>query len=343
MPDQRTRGLECLIEPHLTVDVATVAAGVVKEIRVDRGHFVKSGQVLAQLESEIEKANLAYARAKADYSSKKYQRVVELHKEQMISSQQLEETKAENEVAQAELKKAAEILGQRTIVSPLSGVIVERYVSPGEFVENKKIVKVAQVQPLNVELIAPVAMMGAFAPGNPMQVSPEGPTAGPFEARVKLVDRVIDAASGTFRVRLELPNPQSQISAGIRCKAWLVETQHAKVDKPKPTSGLPKTSKPVSAKSVMSGPIVGKQQPVELKRAPDEAAAPKAKKPPAAATPATPDTDAATANVAAGVSEASAPHVEAATTPAESEPAAPKAPKSTLRVPVDVPPWTGWE
>jgi multidrug efflux pump subunit AcrA (membrane-fusion protein) len=48
----------------------------------------------------------------------------------------------------------------------------------------------------------------------------EAPT-GSYDARVTIIDRVIDSASSTFRVRLELPNPNHRIPAGLRCKVGL--------------------------------------------------------------------------------------------------------------------------
>ena len=50
------------------------------------------------------------------------------------------------------------------------------------------------------------------------EVRPEKPGGGVLEASVKIVDRVVDAASGTFGVRLELPNPEYRLSAGLKCK-----------------------------------------------------------------------------------------------------------------------------
>lgn len=218
-------GVDCLIEPYATVEVATAASGIVKSVTVDRGHAVKSGQVLVQLDAEVERANVARERARVDFASKKYDRMKHLFKEQMVSEQQLEEAKSENDLAVAELRKATELLNQRTILSPLSGVVVEKYISPGELVENKKVVKLAQVHPLNVELIASVPMLGIFKSGTRMQIFPEGNASTPLEAEVKLVDRVVDAASGTFRVRLELPNPGHQVAAGVRCKAKLMQVK----------------------------------------------------------------------------------------------------------------------
>jgi membrane fusion protein (multidrug efflux system) len=50
------------------------------------------------------------------------------------------------------------------------------------------------------------------------KVIPEAPVGGEYIAEVKIVDRVIDAASGTFGVRLELPNPNHRLQAGLKCK-----------------------------------------------------------------------------------------------------------------------------
>jgi len=245
-PPPITPKLDCLIEPNMMVDLATSVSGIVKVVNVDRGDIVKTGQILAQLEAEVEKANVAHSRARVEFSTKKFHRMQELYKEQMVSAQQMEEAKTENDLAVAELRKATEMLHQRSVYSPFNGVVVERYVSPGELVEGKKVIKVAQINPLRVEVIAPIAMLGEFKMGAKMQVAPEGPVAGPFEARVHLVDRVIDAPSGTFRVRLALTNPRYQISAGVRCKAQLI----------KPIPEKPKGMRPKAKATKIKGGVV---------------------------------------------------------------------------------------
>ncbi len=218
--------LDCLIEPHTAVDVATAISGIVKDVLVDRGDLVKNEQVLAYLNDEVEKANLAQASARMAFSARKLKRMQTLSKKRMVSSEMLDEAKSENDLAKAELQKADALLKQRTILSPIQGVIVEKYVAKGELVENNKIVRIAQLDPLNVEIVAPVSMLGNFIKGATVQVYPEGPHKGPFDAHVARVDRVVDAASGMFRVRLNLPNPDYTISAGVRCKAVHQTNEH---------------------------------------------------------------------------------------------------------------------
>ena len=79
------------------------------------------------------------------------------------------------------------------------------------------ILKLAQLDPLYVEVIVPVSMLGKVAPGMLVLVTPELPLNTIVTAQVKVVDRVIDAASGTFGVRLELPNPKYALPAGLKC------------------------------------------------------------------------------------------------------------------------------
>jgi multidrug efflux pump subunit AcrA (membrane-fusion protein) len=95
--------------------------------------------------------------------------------------------------------------------------VVKRYKSPGEYVEDQPVLKIAQDDPLNVEVIAPLSLYGSIRVGMLGEVQPELPVGGKHLAQVTIVDEVIDAASGTFGVRLALPNPQHGLPAGLRC------------------------------------------------------------------------------------------------------------------------------
>jgi multidrug efflux pump subunit AcrA (membrane-fusion protein) len=104
------------------------------------------------------------------------------------------------------------------IKSPINGVVVERFLSPGEYIENQSIVKLAQIDPLNVEVVLPVSYFLQIKLGMKAKIIPEAPIGGQYIAEVKVIDRVIVAASGTFGVRLELSNPGYKLPAGLKCK-----------------------------------------------------------------------------------------------------------------------------
>ena len=125
-------------------------------------------------------------------------------------------------LAELELQRAKAELTRRTIRSPISGVVVERFLTPGEFTKEKPILKLAQIDPLRVEVFAPTALLNRITVGMRAQVMPDAPVSGTYEARVIIVDRVVNAASGTFGVRLELPNHGYRLPAGLKCTVHLL-------------------------------------------------------------------------------------------------------------------------
>jgi multidrug efflux pump subunit AcrA (membrane-fusion protein) len=112
------------------------------------------------------------------------------------------------------------------VFSPVDGVVVERHLSPGELVdrsENAVIVEVAQLDPLFIEVRVPQSMLSTLARGDKAVVRPESPVDREFECEIQTIDPVVDAATGTLRVRLALPNPDHRIPAGLHCTVRFLE------------------------------------------------------------------------------------------------------------------------
>ena len=238
---------ECLIEPNQVVQVSSPTEGLIEKIFVKRGDSVKAGQVLVQLESSAEisalklaeyraqmEGKIASARHRFDYATKKLARSDELVKQSFVSSEKREEAEAERAIAESDMRDALEnrelakrelqhnrdLLGRRTILSPFSGVVVDRMLNPGDLAEGgtgrKPILKLAFVDPLRVEVALPLEAVGKLRVGMTAQVTPEG-LGGSHVATITVVDSVFDSASGTFGVRLDLPNRDKSVPAGVRC------------------------------------------------------------------------------------------------------------------------------
>lgn len=211
-------GYECFITPRVVVKVGSPVAGVLEKVEVERGDRVRNGQVIAELQSGLERAAVELARAKAEFDKRRVARNSELDQDELISEHERDEMRTQAVVSDLELAEAAERLNMRTIRSPIDGVVVERSHSPGELIQEAAIATIAQTDPLNVEVVLPVAVLGKIRLGDVAQVLPAAPVGGAYQAKVVIVDRVIDAASGTFGVRLELPNPGAKLPAGLRCR-----------------------------------------------------------------------------------------------------------------------------
>ncbi|MCX7891798.1 MAG: efflux RND transporter periplasmic adaptor subunit [Burkholderiales bacterium] len=245
-PAQST-DFDCIIEARQTVDIRSPVEGLIEKVAVERGEFVKKGQIVVTLESGPERAAVAIAKSKAeqqgavkaaearlDLARKKEIRAEELARQNFISPNALEEARTERSLAESELKvarenqklaelevqRAAELLNMRTIRSPVNGVVVDRYIKAGEFATTNvkdPILKIAEVDPLNVEVILPARLFGDIKRGTKAEVTPETPPRK-FIATVAVVDQVMNAAAGTFGVRLELRNPNLEVPAGARCR-----------------------------------------------------------------------------------------------------------------------------
>lgn len=237
---------DCVIEPWQVVKLASPVVGVIARLDVDRGDVVTKGQVLGKLEDGVEEATLALAEAKArnEYAIKaararleflrgKQRRTGQLvarsfasqasadeaQAEARVAEEQLNEAKLNLEIAKLEVGRAEEVLEQRTLYSPIDGIVVERLLVPGEYRnEQTPILTLAETSPLRVEVFVPTAFYGQIYEGSEALVFPEQPISGAYTAVVTVVDRVLDAASGTFGVRLRLPNPTLSLPAGVRCR-----------------------------------------------------------------------------------------------------------------------------
>lgn len=206
----------CLVVPSLEVNVGTPVDGVLEVVNVDRGDVVERGQLLARLNSGVESAAVSYVAAKVEFGTRKRERNEDLRRQQLISEQELDEIETERRLAQLELREREEQLRLRSIVSPMRGVVVERFRGRGDMVSREKIFRLAQLDPLHVEAVIPAQMFGKVKLGQKGRVGLEL-IGSELEATVSSVDRVIDPASGTFRVRLALPNPKYRIPSGLRC------------------------------------------------------------------------------------------------------------------------------
>ena len=245
--------LDCVIEPSEIVDVGVALPGVVQSILADRSDPIKKGDVLVKMDSGVEQAAAELAKARADlttaiklrketaaFGDLTQKRNQELFKKSAISIQEMDQLKTETRVAKlqvqqekdnkriAELqyRRARAVLNQRTIRSPFDGVVMDRFKAAGEYVDDEPLLRVAQLNPLHVEVIIPVVHLGKVKPGMKAEVNTLFSGAKGYVATVERVDTVADTASGTYGVRLSLENPDNQIPAGLRCQmSFLPETE----------------------------------------------------------------------------------------------------------------------
>jgi RND family efflux transporter MFP subunit len=277
-------GLDCVINPHKIFDLGTGVPGVIHKINVERSDYVEAEQVVAELDTEVERASVAVAKARAEISSelalgqlnvafdmRRKERIADLYKAKSVSIQSKEDAELEAELSLRRLDEAHEQeniralelwraqarLEQKIVRSPFSGYVLKKFKSEGEYIEDQPIVRIAQLDKLNVEVIAPMDLFGKIKVGMVADVYPESFAGGPRRAEVSVVDRMGDIASGTFGVRLSLANEDYAIPAGLKCTL--------KFDQAQPAAAIANSSSPeqVETREQHSVPLVSADNPLQ--------------------------------------------------------------------------------
>jgi len=245
-------GHACLIEPFQKIELRSPVEAQIESVLVERGAVVHKGQELVRLVSGVEEAAKAAAEyrtrmqgqvrtaeTKVSYLKQKLRRREDLIHQNFISGQDRDDTASElllaeaevviakddKELAALEYRRQTELVQQRHLRSPFSGVVTDRLQNPGELAQigetARPILKLAQTHPLRVDVILPVALYGKIKTGVKAEVLTDAPLSGRYWATIRIVDKVVDSASGTFGVRLELANPKGDIPAGVKCRVRL--------------------------------------------------------------------------------------------------------------------------
>ena len=239
----------CLLKPRQVIQLGSSVFGVINSITVDRGDAVQKDQVLAKLNTTVEEAQLALDRFRAANTTPIEAARTEMawHERELARRQRLvgnmfsranevdeivtkieqariaiRRGEIEQRMAELEAGRTEAALNLRILRSPLDGVVTEIKLMPGEFIhEQATIMTIAQVDPLNVDLVVASEHHGAIKVGMVAEVGLAAPVNRNVAATVDAVDPVIDPASDTFRIRLAFPNPGNAIPAGVRCTAHL--------------------------------------------------------------------------------------------------------------------------
>ncbi len=241
-----TESFPCIIAPSESVEVGSSVTGLLASIRVERSDTIKKGDVIARIDSGVERKTVDLATLRTrdasevqtaiiarEFAKRERNRLLLLFRKNLVSKQELDKAVTELELAERkleqararaaqageELKVAKAQLSRRVIRSPIDGIVAERYLSEGQRVRDQPLVKIIKVDPLHVEVVVPAAWYQRIHRGDTMSITPGLPGFDAREGKVIIIDKIIDAASNTFRVTLELDNPDLAIPAGARCTA----------------------------------------------------------------------------------------------------------------------------
>ncbi len=224
----RDGSISTFLETTATLEArnsATLVArreGPVVAVAAEEGQWMREGAVLARLDDKearlaVERAELALAVAKREA-----ERADQLHAQGFMSPKEQEDLVLKRRTAEVELEQARYNLTLTRIVAPFSGRVVERTVHLGETVASgKSCFTLVDFDPVLARLYFPERDLPAVKVGQQALVTLDSHPGQTFEARVSLVNPVVDQTNGTFKVTLELPNPGGALRPGAFARVRL--------------------------------------------------------------------------------------------------------------------------
>ena len=209
------------IEADQESRVVAKVGGEVRRLLVEEGDAVKTGQVLAVLDGDKLRLEVAEAKANLAKLERDFQRNVELQKHGLIGSAAFDTLRYQLDAQRAEHDLAALQLSYTEIRAPIDGVIAERRVKVGNTLQpNDPLFVISKPDPLVAHVHVPERELSKLAVGQVADVQVDA-AGGNFKAHIRRISPIVDPATGTFKVTLEF-TPSPQLRAGMFSRVNIV-------------------------------------------------------------------------------------------------------------------------
>jgi len=199
-----------------SVIIGAKVTDVISRIRFDSGDRVARGQVLVELASTEQYADLEEARASREAARRDYDRFQELGEKGFAPAQRVEQARATFERAEARVRALEARVGDRLIRAPFSGVMGLRTASPGALVRpGDQIGTLDDISEIKLDFDVSEALFGRIRPGSEIAAATPAHPGKTFIGRVSDIDSRVNIQSRTVRVRAILPNREGLLKPGM--------------------------------------------------------------------------------------------------------------------------------
>ncbi len=216
------------LEAFKWVDVRSRTTGQVEAILKEEGDPVQAGTVLAEL--DVESARLQVAQMKVAYTDalRTYERDEKMFERKLVSPERYETSKMQMQRTRTQLDQARLNSSYTEITSPVKGVVTIRSVEIGNMVTNNQVVfSVADFDPLLARIRIPEKSIGKVAVGQGARVTVESAPGKDFRGKVTMISPVVNPESGTIKVTIEIPgHGQSILRPGMFASVYIITDTH---------------------------------------------------------------------------------------------------------------------
>lgn len=206
-----------------SVTVRPEVGGRISEILFKEGQHVAKGTTLIRLDASVNAAEVQQAQANLKLAQSKYDRAVELSRENFISKQAKDEAENNLHVAEAAVSLATARLAKMEIRAPFSGVIGLRVVSVGDYVkEGTDVVNLESIDALKVDFRVPEIYLSQVQTGQTLSISLDALPGKSFEGKVFALNPLLDSAGRSLVIRAVVSNPDRSLRPGMFARVKLI-------------------------------------------------------------------------------------------------------------------------
>lgn len=207
-----------LLLPGRTALIKAKQDEQVVEVDVRIGARVEQGQPLIRFFDAEERIEVKRAQAQLDQARSDYERMKRLHAEDQVSDELVEKSRTTLQLAEADLELARVRLEELSIRSPFDGLVAERYVDPGASVEiGDPLIRISSLGLLRLETLLPEELIPEVRQARQLTVHVDS-TSASFSVPLRVGPIVVDPASGSFLLQIEIENPGERYVPGSSCR-----------------------------------------------------------------------------------------------------------------------------
>ena len=209
---------ETALAPLRDVQIIARLDGEAVGVFFEEGRRVAAGSRLAQLDDRERRATLDERKAEAARAESAWQRARRLYEQKLIAEEQYIAARSDWQIAEAQRERAGIELDRCTVRSPIAGVIELRRVQTGQMVKQGDLLfRIGDPDTLRAELLLPESRLGTVRAGQRVRILPAAGSP-PRMASVTRVNPLVDSASGTFRVVIDIDNRSGELHGGVSAR-----------------------------------------------------------------------------------------------------------------------------
>lgn len=215
------------LAPVEGVTISADADGTIVRIAADSGTAVQAGDLLVELDTSVEMANLTATEATAELNRISLERAQDLWSRQAMAKSDFDVAEAAAKQSLAAVAALKAQIAKKQVRAPFAGRVGIRQVNLGQFVaRGAPLLPLQKLDPIFVNFYIPQRQLPALAMDQEVEVSVDA-FSQPFKARITAINSEVDAATRNISVQATLANPEEKLRAGMfaRVEVQLPDTE----------------------------------------------------------------------------------------------------------------------